>query len=276
MVKKIILFALMAVCAAGVSCSRYYRVDEQYDKGDFLKAFRTLQEIRDQDSIHYQRRYYRLVIRLSLQGDRDFILRLRDIATNEPAADLSHYARFGHAYIRFLDARTPEQYQALVTNLGEVSGVPEEFRAYALKIRGIAAYQTGHAAEAVSDLNQSYRMLPGADTLYFLGLCHMDLDDQKTASGYFQKVASGAQDRFYRSLGHYQLGEIEYNQKKYAQALDLYVKAVNEYPQSADYASRISRCLRRLRYFRLSHKFARTALRIRSDYADAWFFLNLN
>lgn len=279
------LFAI--VCALTVmtlmaSCSQYYKIDEQYDKGDFLKAFRVLQDVKDQSSPHYQRRYYRIVTRLALDGDRDFIDRLKTLtsassATNESELkEFVNYVRFAKAYSAFLDAVEPQQYSAVVASLKDLKRVPDEFLAYAYKIRGISLYKTGNYTNAVSDLNRSFSMIPYVDNLYFIGLCYYNQEDPKTAAGYFNKVISSTQNPFYLGLAYYQLGEIDYYRKDYQSALEKYVEAVNHYSDSADYAGRIYKCLRKLKYYTISPKFAKIALRIKSDYADAWFFLNMN
>lgn len=263
-----------------MSCSQYYKIDEQYDKGDFLKAFRILQDVKDQSNPHYLRRYYRIVTRLALDGDRDFIDRLKTLTsvtnTGGDVREFANYVQFARTYGSFLDAVEPEQYGTVINALSDMKKVPDEFLAYAYKIRGISLYKTGNYTNAVSDLNRSFSMIPYMDNLYFIGLCYYNQEDHKTAAGYFNKVISSTQNPFYLSLACYQLGEIEYYQRKYQSALEKYVEAVNYYSDSAEYAARIYKCLRKLKYYTISPKFAKIALRIKSDYADAWFFLNMN
>lgn len=260
------------------SCSQYYRIDEQYDKGEFLKAYKILQEVRDKKSTHYMRRYYRLVTRLALDGDRDFIGVLKTMsAPNESETrEFAHYAGFARTYSAFLTAYEPKQYFAVIVSLADLKNVPDEFLVYAYKIRGISHYKTGNYTNAMSDLEKSYGMVPYVDNLYYIGLCYYNQEDHKTAAGYFNRVIGVTQNPFFLGLAYYQLGEIEYYAKKYSAALEKYVEAVNHYSDSADFSMKINRCLRKLKYYTVSPKFAKIALRIRSDYADAWFFLNMN
>ena len=279
---KVTRLAFLFFLLCGFSCSKYYKIDEQYDKGDFLNAFRILQEIKDQKSPYYQRRYYRIVTRLALDGDRDFIDQLKTLTssghvTNEgDVKEFANYVRFAHTYSDFLDAQEPSQYGAVVYSLSDLKQVPVEFLAYGYKIRGISFYKTGNFTNAVSDLNKSFSMIPYVDNLYFIGLCYYSQEDARTAAGYFNRVLSSTQNPFYLSLACFQLGEIEYYQKKYSAALEKYAQAINYYSDSADYSLKMYKCLRKLKYYTISPKFAKTALRIRSDYADAWFFLNMN
>lgn len=281
MAKIIPLICFLFILSA-FSCSKYYKIDEQYDKGDFLNAFRILQEVKDQSSPHYQRRYYRIVTRLALDGDKDFIDKLKTLTSGENVTnekevrEFANYVHFAVTLGKFLEAQEPAQYNAVVSSLSNLKRVPDEFLAYGYKIRGISLYKTGNYTNAVSDLNRSYSMIPYVDNLYFIGLCYYNQEDPRTAAGYFNKVISSTQNPFYLSLACYQLGEIDYYQKKYSLALEKYVQAVNHYSDSADYAVKIYKCLRKMKYYTISPKFAKIALRIRSDYADAWFFLNMN
>jgi tetratricopeptide (TPR) repeat protein len=275
---KIALVFLFLAAFGLSSCSQYYKIDEQYDKGEFLKAYKILQEVRDKKSPHYQRRYYRIVTRLALDGDKEFIgeLKTLTLSNDSDTREFANYADFARTYSSFLTAAEPRQYSGVIAALADLKKVPDEFLAYAYKIRGISWYKTGNYTNAVPDLNKSYGMVPYVDNLYFIGLCYYSQEDNKTASDYFNRVIGVTQNPFFVSLAYYQLGEIAYYSKKYAAALDKYVQAVNYYSDSADYAMKINRCLRKLRYYSISPKFARIALRIRSDYADAWFFLNMN
>jgi tetratricopeptide (TPR) repeat protein len=190
--------------------------------------------------------------------------------------EFANYADFAKTYSVFLTAAEPRQYSGVIAALADLKNVPDEFLVYAYKIRGISFYKTGNYTNAVSDLNKSYGMVPYVDNLYFIGLCYYNQEDHKTAAGYFNRVIGVTQNPFFVGLAYYQLGEIDYYAKKYSSALDKYVEAVNHYSDSADYAMKINRCLRKLKYYTISPKFAKIALRIRSDYADAWFFLNMN
>jgi tetratricopeptide (TPR) repeat protein len=261
-----------------ISCSQYYRIDEQYDKGEFQKAYNILQGVHDRNNSHYQRRYYRIVTRLALNGDTNFIAELRTmtLSNGNDTREFANYAHFANTYGSFLAAVEPGQYSAVISALRDLKKIPDEFLVYAFKVRGISFYKTGNYTNAVADLSQSYGMVPYVDSLYFIGLCYFNQEDHRTAASYFNRVIGVTQNPFFVSLAYYQLGEIDYYAKKYTSALEKYVEAVNRYSDSADYAMKINRCLRKLKYYTVSPKFAKIALRIRSDYADAWFFLNMN
>lgn len=274
MAQRIILSFILAFIISG--CSKYYQFDELYDKGDFIKAYSVLEKISNKTNAHYNRRLYRIIIKMAVDGDPDFIEKLRDIAGKEHPAEVENYAQFTDAYLDFLDAKSPQSYTAVLSKLTAIKTLPVEFHVYAYKIRGISLYKLGKYNEAIIDLNQSFKLSPYIDNLYFIGMCYYNLDDQKQAIHYFNRVISGTLNNFFKSLAYFQLGEISYYGKKYQDALEHYVSAANHYSGSADYTFKISKCLKQLKYNRLSPKFSKISLRIQKDYANAWFFLNIN
>ncbi len=216
------------------------------------------------------------MIKLSLDGDRDFIEMLRSMTKGTPSDDVISYFIFGSAYVDFLDAKDTPQYQSVVSNLQDLQKVPGEFVVYAYKLRGISCYKLGSYTEAINDLNSSYKIMPYMDDLYFIGKCYYGLQDYKTSYDYFNRVSSGTQNLFFRGLANFEMGEIDFYETNYSEALSKYVDSVNFYSKNAVCTYKIAKCLEKLKYNRLSPKFYKTSLRITNDYASAWFFLNIN
>ena len=258
------------------SCSKYYRFDELYDKGDYIKAYNLLDQIKNKRNPHYQKRLYRIVMRLAFDGDQDFLSKLKNILSEEHLPDVDNYVFLAKTYEMFLDAKNPQEYTVVISNLTDIRATPEEFWVFGYKIRGISKYKTGKYNEAIDDLEQSYRLSPYADNFYFIGMSYYNLEEPKQAENYFQKLIAESQNNFFKSLAYFQLGEIDYYQNRYQEALDNYINAVNNYSNSADYAYRIAKCLQKLKYNHISQKFLKISLKIQKDYANAWFFLNIN
>jgi tetratricopeptide (TPR) repeat protein len=114
------------------------------------------------------------------------------------------------------------------------------------------------------------------DDIYFIGKCYYGLQDYKTSYDYFNRVAYGTQSPFLRSMAEFEMGEIDFYQTNYTEALSKYVESVNYYSKYAVCTYKIAKCLEKLKYKHLSPKFYKTSLRITNDYANAWFFLNIN
>jgi tetratricopeptide (TPR) repeat protein len=271
---KLALFILLVLLFNG--CSQYYKFDELYDKGDFIQAYTILNNIKNTKNGHYQKRLYRVVTKLALDGDSDFINKLKSIVTNEALKEIENYARFAATYNLFLEAKNPQAYSLILSNLTNIHSVPDEFLSYAYKLRGVSYYKVGHYQQAIEDLNASFKIAPYADNLYFIGMCYYGLEDQKSAENYFNKTISTTQNGLVRSLAYFQLGEMSYYQKKYSLSLDFYLQSINSYSQAASYSYKIAKSLQKLRYNRLSTKFNKISLRIQKDYANAWFSLNIN
>jgi len=258
------------------ACSKYYRFDELYDRGNYVKAFALLGEIRSKNEIHYQRRYLRVVIRMALDGDADFINLLRTVVTNEYTNALRHYTEFGSNYILFMDARSPDDYLTVISNFQNIKETPEEFLSYAYKMRGIAYFRTTGYEDAIEDFNRSYRIIPYVDNFYYLGACYLELRDYKQSFNYFNRLLNSTRDNFYKGLALFGIGEIYYSEAKYRDALESYLESANYYSENADCTYKIARCLEKLKYNRITPKFYKISLRIQKDYASAWYFLNIN
>ncbi len=195
---------------------------------------------------------------------------------NSPTADVNSYLDFGTAYIDFLQARDSPQYLSVVSNLIDMNNVPEEFTVYAFKLRGISRYKLGGYSDAIDDLEKSYKLMPYIDDLYFIGKCYYGLQDYRKAYDYFSKVDRDTQNMYFRGLANFEMGEIDFYETNYNDALNKYIESVNYYSRNAVCTYKIAKCLEKLKYNRLSPKFYKTSLRITNDYANAWFFLNIN
>ncbi len=272
--QKYLLFLLSLLILT--SCSKYYKFDELYDKGDYLRAYHLLDDIKNKNNLHYQRRQYRIVLKLALDGDTDFIQKLKSLAEDGHYSEVEGYAQLAKTYQTFLEAKNPQQFGIVLSNLSDIHVVPEEFQVYAYKIRGISNYKSGKYNEAIADLSHSYKIIPFMDDIYFIGMSYYYLEDYKQAESYFNKVIGESQNDFIKSLAFFQVGEIYYYQSKYRDALEKYVDAVNIYCNSADFNNKIGMCLRKMKYPRLSRKFFMTSLRLQSNNANAWFYLNIN
>lgn len=274
---KILKFLLLLSLVLLISsCSKYYRFDELYDKGEYLNAYNILEQIKDKKNVYYQKRLFRIVIKLALDGDTDFIQILKNISTNVHYKEVDNYVYFSQVYNHFLEARNPRQYLVIINSLSNIRNAPEEFSAYAYKLRGISYYKTGSYQLAINDLNQSFKLSPYIDNLYFIGMAYFDLEEQKQSASYFNKIINSTHNNFFKSLAYFQLGEINYYQNKYPEALEEYLNAINHYSHSADYAYKVAKCMQNLKYSIISQKFLKISLRIQKDYANAWFFLNIN
>jgi tetratricopeptide (TPR) repeat protein len=200
---------------------------------------------------------------------------MRGITNGPNFPENSPYSLLARIYGSYLEAKTLPQFETVVKSLEDINAIPGEFLAYAFKIRGISYYHLGKYNESIADLAQSDRMIPYADNLYYIGMCYYNKEDIKQASDYFLRVITSTEDRFFKSAAYYQLGEIDYYQNKFEEALAQYFKAINNYSNSADYSYKIAKCLQKLKYNTLSPKFLKISLRIQKDYANAWFFLNI-
>jgi tetratricopeptide (TPR) repeat protein len=195
---------------------------------------------------------------------------------NIPSTNVNSYVLFGSAYIDFLESKDASQYLSVISNLSDPRKIPEEFLSDAFELRGISRYKLGGYSEAIEDLEKSYKMQPYIDDLYFIGKCYYGLQDYKTAYLYFNKVDEGTQNLFFRGLANFEMGEINFYETNYNDALMKYIESVNYYSKNPVCTFKIAKCLEKLRYNRLSPKFYKTSLRITNDYASAWFFLNIN
>lgn len=257
------------------SCSKYYRFDEAYDKKDFLKAYNLLEQIEDKKSIYYKIREYRIVIRLALEGDKDFIEKLSNLVSFDVGYKLVDYRTFGIAYLSYINARSPEDYSNTLELFNKVANVPEEFESQYYLMRGITEYKLSKYEEAITDLKKSFRISSSVDAIYFIGLSLFNQGKVKEAKSYFEKILSITLDDFFISLAYFQLGEISYESGEYEKALDYYTRAIENFSEVPEYCFKMAKSLQKLGYSGLSAKYLRAALRIDKDYATAWFYLNI-
>jgi len=102
------------------------------------------------------------------------------------------------------------------------------------------------------------------------------LEDYKNAKKFYELIFQNSTNNKYVSLAFYQLGELEYFNENFTNALNYYIIAINKFSKYANYTDQIGRCFMKLKYPKLSQKFFKTSLRIQKDDANAWFYLNLN
>lgn len=286
--KKTLL--LIVGCGLFFSCSAYYQVDELYDKGNTLKAYQVLEKIQGKKNEHYQKRLYRVVSRLALDGDPDFIEKLRHLTEVKGHPAAASYENFARIYLDFLSARSPSQYAVIAQSLSNLEAAPPEFQPEACKIRGISYYNSGGSSNyllAIDDFQKGFRLSAQIDSVLFIGKAYLGLSDEnddkkeaesyeKQAQNYFNRVLTSTADHFMKSMANYYLGEIELNHNRYPAALQKYQEALALYSNSPDTVYRIGFCLKKMKYKRLSDRMFKTALRIQKDYASAWFYLNIN
>lgn len=267
------------------SCSKYFHFDNLYDKGRYLEAFQALTEIQKTNQIQFQSRMVRIVTRLAVDGDMDFITKLDRIANDGAILaaypELDAQINFAKTFLVYKSAKAVENYMSIISNLSDERSFPQEFQAESLFIRGYSYYKTGDYDLALDDLNRSYRIMPFLDNYYFIGMCYFNKENPAEARKYFEIVIDESSNDFLKSLAYFQLGEICYleessDNENYARALDYYVNAVNSYCDSAEYNLKIAKCLQKLGYQSLFPKFLKTCLRINKDNANAWFLLNIN
>lgn len=259
-----------------ISCSAYYRFDEAYDKRDFLKAYSILEKIKNKNNINYAKREYRIVLKLSLEGDKDFIQKLSNIIEKDNSSNLIVYRNFGVAYLLFLNSKTKSEYSNTLSFFNSITDVPVEFKEYFFKMKGISKYKIGDYSGAIEDLKLSYHKFSSTDTLYFIGMSYLNQKKFKEAREFFEKIVNTTLDEFFNALAYFQIGEIYYEEGKYGEALDYYLKAQETYSDIPNFAFKTSKCLSKLGYNYLAEKFLKIAMRIDKNYATAWFYLNIN
>jgi tetratricopeptide (TPR) repeat protein len=283
MARKITILFLLVLSAT--SCSKYFHFDNLYDKGKYLEAFEALGEIQKTNQVQFQSRFVRIVTRLAIDGDQDFIRKLENLANDGSLLavypELAGQFNFARTFIAYKAAKAVEEYSTVISNLADERTFPAEFQAESLFIRGYSYYKTGEYDRALDDLNRSYRIMPFLDNYYFIGMCYFNKNDIPNAKKYFQTVIDESSNDFMKSLAYFQMGEICYfeesdDNSNYERALDYYVNAVNCYCDSSEYNTKIAKCLQKLGYQSLFPKFLKTSLRINKDNATAWFLLNIN
>lgn len=283
MVRKIAVCLVLVLLAS--SCSKYFRIDNLYDKGRYLDAYKVLEDVRKTNQLAYQSRELKIVSRLAMDGDMDFMSKLEKIVEGGTMLvsypQLSNEVRFASTFLEFVRKDDQETYTAVLKDLRDERLFPREFVADALKIRGIAYYNLGEYDRAIEDLGRSYRMIPYLDAYYFIGMSYFGKEDYGDSRPYFDKIIRDSKNDLMKAEAYFHIGEIYYNdpansQDNYKKALELYVDAVNCYCNSATYNYKIAKCLQKLGYPTLFPKFLKTCIRIQKDYANAWFLLNIN
>ncbi len=258
-----------------VGCSAYYKYDEAYDKRDFLKAYEIIENIKNKNNINYKTRYYKILIRLALEGDKDFIIKLSNLILIDENRELSYYKNFGKAYILYLSSKNLTDYSNTLIFLNSIKNeIPLEFKEYFYKIKGITSYKALDYESAIEDLKISYKN-PSPDTLYFIGMSYFNQKKYKEARSYFDKMLSSTLNEFFTGLAYFQIGEIYYENGNYNEALKYYLKAQEFYPDIPEFAFKTAKSFAKMGYNALSEKFLKIAMRVDKNYATAWFYLNI-
>ncbi len=257
-------------------CSSYYKFDEAYDKKDFLKAYNILERIKKKEDIHYKIRNYRIILRLALEGDEDFIIKLGNLINQDVEYGLLPYKNFGVSFISYLNSRSFEDYSNTVAVMRDFKNIPSEFESYFYKIKGISEYKIGNYSNAIKDLSTSLKMAISSDALYFLGMCYLHQKKFKEARSYFERILTTTLDTFFNGLAYFQLAEIYYEEEDFENALKYYMKAIETYSEIPQFAFKLAKCLNKLNFKFFAEKFLKIAMRIDKNYATAWFYLNIN
>lgn len=265
----------LMVMALLVSCSRYYTFDKYYDEEDWTKAYEVFQTIPVENSDAYRLRWYRIMLRLALNGDTNAISNLTTVVEKEETR-LPGYQEFGRLYLGFLRSFQSGDYEAVVTQAEPLSRFPSEFQPVAAQLIGIAYLAKNEPEQAKTYLQKSYVASPLLDTLYFLGLANLMAGRESDAVANWKQILSARPGGVVEAMSYFQLGEIEYHKGDFSNALEFYYAAVNLYPDSEIFVDKIAFCYQKLKNKRLSEKFRKIALRINKDYATAWFYLNFN
>ena len=260
-----------------ISCSAYYHFDELYDQGEYLDAYKILSSIQRTNNIQYKIRQSRIILRMALNGDNDFISILPQLIGHKEQ-QLQPYSRLAQSYLYFLQSsnQNTELSEKVIESLSNIRLLPSEFYTEIYQMRGLARLQHGDYKDSINDFKESYDLTPVIENLYFIGLANDGLTNTKQAIEYFKQVTVNASSALLKSLAYFQMAEIAYDQSDYTKALNLYFKAVKLYPNSANYNTKIGKCLQQLGSSNLANHFFGIALRIQKDFANAWYFLNVN
>jgi len=258
------------------SCSQYYKFDALYDKGEYFKAYQILDNIKNKDSVHYRIRKYRIILKLSFEGDKDFLEKLKNFITEDVGKELKGYNFLGRGFISYIGAKSKADYSNTLDLLEKVKPVPKEFENYFYLIRGISKYKIKDYTGAIADLSKAYSIEKSPDTLYFIGMSYFNQGRLQEARLYFEKIFNITLDNFFLSLAYFQIGEIYYEQQDYQKAIQYYSKAIENYSEIPEYSFKLAKSLQRLGYSEMALKYLKTALRVDRNYATAWFYLNIN
>jgi len=277
--KKIVIIGILVLFAA--ACSKYGEFDGFYQGTKYIEAYNSLDKITEKQTLDFESRMIKVVLRLSLEGDMDFITnKLAMVISNTKSISLSNYIRFGKVFLYYCESekRADQKYYQEVTNLLKIvpGHVPDEFLAQAYQIKGIANFKMGQFKTAIIDLEQSYKVFPLVDNLYFISQCYYAMDDTDKAVEYLDKVINIANDEVLISLALYHKGEVFYDKDDYNTALSFYLEAVKHYCNNSDYNYKIAKCFQKLGYEKIYSKFLKTCLRIDENFATAYFYLSIN
>lgn len=261
-----------------VSCSPYRRFDSFFSEADFKSAYQELQKINRTNSVQYQKRLYQTVTFLVLEGNTNFEQQLSILSKVPQSTNsvLMPYEYFARAFFYFKQSVVSKDYLSTLSYYTNLHSVPEEFKGYYFKQLGICDYKTGQFEQAVSNLSASLARMKMSDTSYFLSLSYIELNQLKKARSLLNKIILESGDSFLIAMASFQLGEISYDTSHYREAFQYYLDGLNRYPKTAYYTLKIAKCLKKLGYEESYPKFANIALRMQKDFADAWYFLNIN
>jgi tetratricopeptide (TPR) repeat protein len=279
MYKNLVIIGILIIF--GAACSKYGEFDGLYQNNKYLEAYNSLDKISEKQTHDFESRMLKVVLRLALEGDMDFITnRLAALLTETKSVSLSNYIRFGKIFLYYFESekRSDQKYYQDITNLLNVipGYIPEEFLAQAYQIKGIANFKMGQFQKAIADLEQSYNIFPLIDNLYFISQCYYAMDNADKSVEYLDKVINIANDEILISLALYHKGEIFYNRDDFNTALKFYLEAVKHYCNNSDYNYKIAKCFQKLGYEKIYSKFLKTCLRIDENFATAYFYLSIN
>ncbi len=259
------------------SCSPYQKFDTYFSRSDFRSAYQSLKTIKQTNSIRYQKRLYQSLLFLSLTDHSNFQQKLSDqLLSPETNALLVPYARFGKAFLQFKKSISSDDYLDALTCYTNVTPLPPELQGYYYKQLGICYYKTGQFRRAVSNISNSLKKMKMMDTSYFLALSLVEISQFKEARRLLNKIILESKDSFLIAMSSFQLGEIDYASGNYHSAFRHYIAGINRYPNTSYYELQIAKCLKKLGYEQIYTKFANISIRIQKDFADAWYFLNVN
>jgi len=101
------------------SCSKYYHFDELYNQDRYLEAFSVLEKIENKNDISYIQRYLVILIRLAIEGDEDFIRKLKELEINNQKVlkKLTNYILLKNNLIDYINANNINDYYKIISNL---------------------------------------------------------------------------------------------------------------------------------------------------------------
>ena len=279
MAKRLLAFLFLGAIFTG--CSPFINYDSLYEKGKYLEAYSSLDAVENKASSDYELRLLKVVLRLSLEGEMEFITnRLVTVISNIKSVSLSNYILFGNAFLYYFTAekRSDLKYYQNVTNLlvNLPGSLPPEFVPLAYKIRAISKSKLGNFQSAIGDYENSYSLLPLIENYYFIAECYYALDQNDKCIEYLDRVISQANDPALVSLALYRKGEITYDLNDYETALKYYLEAVKYHCNNSEYNLKIAKCFQKMGYQKIFTKFLKICLRIDENNANAFYLMNVN